>query len=78
MALMVIHQSHEGQLVSAVLQHVLWLQECAAGGLIPAATCTASWQVAAAACVQACMTALNSLDMLGMFADRYGQVECLH
>jgi hypothetical protein len=70
MALMVIHQGHESALAAAVLQHVLWLLECAAGGLLPAAVCTPSWQVAAAACVQACTSALSCLDMLGMFADR--------
>jgi hypothetical protein len=71
MALMVIHQGHEGALAAAVLQHVLWLLECAAGGLIPAAVCSASWQVAAAACVEACTSALSCLDMLPMFADRW-------
>jgi hypothetical protein len=74
MALMVIHQGHEGALAAAVLQHVLWLLECAAGGLIPAAVCSASWQVAAAACVEACSTALSCLDMLRMFADRWVSV----
>jgi hypothetical protein len=54
----------------AVLQHVLWLLECAAGGLLPAAVCSASWQVAAAACIEACTAALSCLDMLPMFADR--------
>jgi hypothetical protein len=68
---MVIHQSHEGAVVAAVLQHVLWLLECAAAGLIPAAVCTPSWQVAAAACVEACLSSLSSLDVLGMFADRW-------
>lgn len=70
MALMVIHQGHEGAMAAAVLQHVLWLLECAAGGLIPGAVCTPSWQGAAAACVAACTSALSSLSMLGMFADR--------
>ncbi|WIA14317.1 hypothetical protein OEZ85_002849 [Tetradesmus obliquus] len=76
MALMVIHQSHEGAMVAAVLQHVLWLLECAAGGLIPAAVASPSWQVAAAACVEVCLPALNSLNMLGAFSDRLVQCLC--
>ncbi|WIA34494.1 hypothetical protein OEZ86_012821 [Tetradesmus obliquus] len=76
MALMVIHQSHEGAMVAAVLQHVLWLLECAAGGLIPAAVASPSWQVAAAACVEVCLPALNSLNMLGAFFERLVQCLC--
>eukprot|EP00883_Tetradesmus_obliquus_P008640 jgi/Sobl393_1/19368/SZX76090.1 len=75
-ALMVIHQSHEGAMVAAVLQHALWLLECAAGGLIPDAVASPSWQVAAAACVEVCLPALNSMNMLGPFADRLVQCLC--
>lgn len=70
MTLMVVQHNNQASVVGTTLQHVLWLLECAAGGHIPAAVCTASWQVAAAACVAACTSALDGLGMLGMYAEK--------
>lgn len=71
MAIMVIQQPHEVAMVSSVLQHVMWLLDCAAEGHLPAELCTASWQVAAAGCVAACTAALANQNLLEIDCDRY-------
>lgn len=70
LCLLVLQQPHESAMVGAVLQQVLWLLECAGEGLLPADVVTGTWQVAAAAVVAACVTALDETGLLGMQSSR--------
>eukprot|EP00775_Hariotina_reticulata_P013106 gene13106-13234_t len=75
LSLMVLQQPHHGDVVVAVLQHVLWLLEVAAEGLLPAELVTGSWQQAAASALAACISALTDLKLLDIYGNRL--VQCL-
>lgn len=69
--LLVLQQPQDTPLVSAMLQHVLWLLQCAVEGLVPPAMLSCkSWTQAVAACVGACAAALQGQGLLGLYADR--------
>lgn len=70
MHVLVLHQPHEHAMVAAVLQHALWLLQCAGEGLVTEALRTTSWLQAVGACVAACTTALQRQGLLSLHVDR--------
>lgn len=70
MALLVLQQPQQADMVPVAANYALWMLQCAGEGQLPAELLCAGSMQALTACVSACTAALHGLGLLGLFCDR--------